>query len=363
MSGLSVLSGGFIGGLFAAVAVLWIMVIRIRRGWPKPTRLLAVPVAILLTVAAVADVVNAYFSYLPRLGDVVGAATAGGSDPRLKVADLRSPTPSDAPRPHPHGAVLTLPVPDRGSGFGRTTALVYLPPQYFDQPRWRFPVLYLIHGSPGIPADWLRGGQAADAGAQVAAAGHPVIIVMPRMSRGWLDDPECVDGVTEHVETHLFSDVIPTVESALRAESGPAGRGIAGMSAGGYCALNLGLRHRSMFGTIIDMSGLTRPTHEDGLRPLFGTGPAAQAAAAANSPDLYVDGLGPGPRPRVWLDAGRRDHAVTTPIRHMRDLLSADGYPVQLHLRPGVHTFTVWRPALRDALAWFAGGTSSAPTV
>ncbi len=363
MSGLSVLSGGFIGGLFAAAVAAWIVMIWMLRRWPRQTRALALPMAMLLTVAASADVVNVYFSYLPRLGDVVGAATAGGSDPRLKTTDLRPLTSPAVLRSHPHGAVLALPVPDRGSGFGRTTALVYLPPQYFDRPQWRFPVLYLIHGSPGIPADWLRGGQAADAGARVAATGHPVIIVMPRMSHGWLDDPECVDGVSERVETHLVSDVIPAVESTLRVGSGWASRGIAGMSAGGYCALNVGLRHRSMFGTIIDMSGLTRPTHADGLRPLFGAGPAAQAAAAANSPDLYVGGLGPGPRPRIWLDVGRRDHDVAVPIRHMRDLLSAGGYPVQLHVRPGIHTFTVWRPALREALVWFAGNTTSASTI
>ncbi len=354
MSGLSVLSGGFIGALFAAATAAWVAVTRTFGRWPRPTRVVIFFLAIMLTIAAAADVVNAYFSYLPRLGDVVGAATEGGSDVRLRTADLRPSATSAALRSHPHGAVLALPVPDRDSGFGATTALVYLPPQYFDRPQSHFPVLYLIHGSPGIPADWLRGGQAADAGDRVASAGHPVIIVMPRMSHGWLDDPECVDGVGEHVETHLLRDVIPTVESTLRVEPGWINRGIAGMSAGGYCALNIGLRNRSVFGSIIDMSGLTRPTHAGGLRPLFGVGPQAQAAEIANSPDLYVGGLGPGPRPQIWLDVGRHDHTVAIAIYHMHDLLDANGYPVQLHVRSGVHTFTVWRPAFRDALSWFA---------
>ncbi len=74
----------------------------------------------------------------------------------------------------------------------------------------------------------------------------------------------------------------------------------------------------------------------------------------ANSPDLYIGGLGPGPRPRIWLDVGRHDRTVAVAIYHMRDFLDANGYPVQLHVRSGVHTFTVWRPALREALSWFA---------
>ncbi|WP_239334698.1 esterase family protein [Frankia sp. CiP3] len=354
MSGLPVLSGAFIGALLMAATATWIVLFRIHRKLSRAPRAVVCLMAVLLTITVAADAVNAYFSYLPRLGDVIGAATEGGSDPHLRTTDLRPSTTSATVRSHPHGAVLALPVPDRGSGFGATTALVYLPPQYFDRSQRRFPVLYLIHGSPGIPADWLRGGQAADAGDRVAVTGHPVIIVMPRMSHGWLDDPECVDGIGERVETHLLRDVVPAVEATLRIEPGWTNRGIAGMSAGGYCALNLGLRNRFMFGSIIDMSGLTRPTHTGGLRPLFGAGPQAPAAALANSPDLYIDGLGPGPRPQVWLDVGRHDRKVAGAMRHMHDLLDANGYLVQLHVRPGVHTFTVWRPALRDALSWFA---------
>jgi enterochelin esterase-like enzyme len=75
----------------------------------------------------------------------------------------------------------------------------------------------------------------------------------------------------------------------------------------------------------------------------------------ANSPDLYLDALPLGPQPQVWLDVGAHDREVMPAIRHMHDLLAGRGYPVQMHVRPGVHTFIVWRPALRESLAWFAG--------
>ena len=45
----------------------------------------------------------------------------------------------------------------------RDHAFVYLPPQYFDPGRQneRFPVLYMLHGSPGVSIDWVRAGSLA----------------------------------------------------------------------------------------------------------------------------------------------------------------------------------------------------------
>src|SRR5664280_914047 len=72
----------------------------------------------------------------------------------LLVAAGSPPTPTVG-----HGAVTSIAVADRASGFGSYRAEVYLPPQYLAEPTRRFPVLYLLHGSPGVPVDWLRGGR------------------------------------------------------------------------------------------------------------------------------------------------------------------------------------------------------------
>ncbi|MDT3446161.1 hypothetical protein [Pseudofrankia sp. BMG5.37] len=100
-------------------------------------------------------------------------------------------------------------------------------------------------------------------------------------------------------------------------------------------------------------SPLTEPTHTDGLAPLLGTGPAARAAAWANSPDAYVPTLRTGPRPIIWLDAGTGDQVVAHGLVRMRAELAASGFPVSLRLRPGGHTFAVWRPAFAAALSWY----------
>ena len=83
--------------------------------------------ATVLTALTAAGEVNAYYSYLPNVSDVVDALLRT-PPPRLTAAA------TDTRQPHPAGLTLALPVPDRGSGFGASTAWVWLPPQYFTRP-------------------------------------------------------------------------------------------------------------------------------------------------------------------------------------------------------------------------------------
>jgi enterochelin esterase-like enzyme len=315
-----------------------------------------VAVAVLLTLATVASGVNAYFGYLPGTGDLANVVDGQADWPALPAAAATpaatAAAATAAVRTAPAGRVVRLWVPDGGTGVGAGWVPVYLPPQYATEPGRRFPVLYLFHGSPGVPADWFRGGRAAAAAAALAAAGRPVIVVAPRMSRGWLDDPECVDGVTERVQRHFVRDVVPTVDARLRTIATRSGRVVGGMSAGGYCALNLGLRERGLVSGIIDLSGEVAPSHRGGLGAVLGTGPGARAAALANSPSWYARSLPAAPTTRVWFDCGSADRSLLPGIRSVAATLAGRGFPVRLTVRPGAHTFRVWRPALRSAMDW-----------
>lgn len=349
---LSIVSWDFLVGLGAAALVCWAgwRVLSQRRH--RSVALVLLAVAVLLSTASAATAVNRHFSYLPRVGDVVSVVDGGRNWARY--ADLAGLPPEEVLARYPGGVVVRVEVPDRGSGFGPTRALAYLPPQYFSQPRRRFAVTYLFHGSPGVPGDWFHGGEAAKVGRDLAAGGEPVILVSPRMSAGWLDDPECVDGIREKVQTHFLRDVVPAVDDTLRTVPDRGARAVAGMSAGGYCALNLGLRHRGTISTIIDMSGFTRPTHARGLASIFGTGPAADQEVRANSPAEYARTLPPAPAMRVWLDCGRQDTGVLGEMAPLARTLRTDGIEVRMVTRPGGHTFGVWRPALAESMAWAA---------
>jgi enterochelin esterase-like enzyme len=362
---LDVTGWGFLTGLAGLVLVMWWRAIGRRKGvgvkgiGVKRIRPAALAGALVLTVLLAADGVNSYFSDLPHVADLVSVVTGYDTWTQIGADDLQPTGYLTAIREAPHGGLARLHVPDRGSGFGASTALVYLPPQYFTDPGRRFPVVYLLHGSPGTPADWVRGGGAARTGAALAAAGQPTLIVIPRMSHHWLDDSECVDGVKLHAETHLLGDVLPTADSTYRTLPTPGGRIIAGMSAGGFCALNLGLRHPDVFGTIIDMSGLDRPTHSGGTAALFGPGPLGRLGEAANDPSQYAARLPIGLPTRVWLDSGRADREVLPGMGRMYKTLQGRQITVRLTTRSGSHTYKVWRPALRQALQWAVSRQSS----
>lgn len=353
---ISVVSWQFVVGLALTALLSWGVWRFCHRRRYRSIAYVVLAVAVLLSSASAATAVNRHFSYLPRFRDVV--SVVDGERNWTDYTDIIHLPPAQAASRYPDGVVVHFPVADRGSGFGSTRALVYLPPQYFTQPHRRFPVVYLFHGSPGVPGDWFRGGEAAPVGQRLASLGYPLILVSPRMSTGWLDDPECVDGVKEKVETHFVRDVVPAVDSTLRTVPVREARAVAGMSAGGYCALNLGLRHRELVSTIVDMSGYTEPTHADGLAPIFGTGPAADDLVRANSPAEYAPTLSATPATRIWMDCGTGDRQVLGEMRDLAPTLRARGISVRLTTRPGGHTFHVWRPALADSMKWAAPGLS-----
>ncbi|MEY2397409.1 MAG: hypothetical protein QOJ00_583 [Actinomycetota bacterium] len=347
---------GFVIGLMAFTATLWTgwwLSHRKRRGVGFGFGV----AAIVMTLVASLAVANASFAYLPRLGDVFGGRGQWRSAP-LRIVLASSTT-------RPFGIVTTLPVVGDAAHLGSAHTLVWLPPQYFSDTDARFPVVYLMHGSPGAPVDWLRAAGAADAALASARAGRPAILAMPRVSRGWFDDSECVNGRNQQVESYVVRAVVPSIDTQLRTRPDREARIIAGVSAGGFCALNLGLRHRDVWGTILDLSGFDHPTYGGNMAGLFGRRSDLRRVVARNTPWRYAADLAPAPCMHVWLDSGDDDGPALRSAHRMADLLTSAGQPTQLRVRPGGHTYGVWRPALAQSMAWgvaVADGAGSCPT-
>jgi enterochelin esterase-like enzyme len=367
------------------VVVLWVVTLLVAglalRSWRRRRRhgrLAATTLTVLLLVTSCAASVNAHYQYLPRVADVLAVPTwptapdtvaATGRATGVRTARAVATTtdlpgrPSARPASYPLGAVVHVALPGTTSHFGTRQAMVYLPPQYFSDASRRFPVAYLVHGSPGAPVDWFRAARAAEAGLAAARAGHPVILVAPRASRYWTDDSECVDGPHGNVQTYLAVDVPNAVDSLFRTVPGPQQRAIVGNSAGGFCALNLGLRHRATFGLLLDLSGFDRPTYSGGMAALYGRSPDLRQRVDADTPALYAAAMSAAPRVHVWLDYGRAD----TEARHdgltMAVLLRGRDQDVTVHERHGGHEYGVWRPALRESLLWAAGLMAEPPPV
>jgi enterochelin esterase-like enzyme len=135
---------------------------------------------------------------------------------------------------------------------------VYLPPG-FDAAR-RYPVVYLLHGMPGTPSEYVDGaGLLSFADSSVSAGKvEPFIAVMPAAG----DDPGYDGEWAGPWENELVDDVVPWIDSHLPTIRSADGRVIAGLSAGGFGAVNILLRHPGLFGTAESWSGYFTPLHD-----------------------------------------------------------------------------------------------------
>ena len=148
---------------------------------------------------------------------------------------------------------------------------VYLPPQF--TPARRYPVLYLLHGMPGSPTEYLDGTQLAErADTEIAADRlRPFIAVLPAAGtkRGYNGE------WAGQWENRLVDQTIPWVDANLPTIGTAGGRVIAGLSAGGYGAIDIALRHPELFGAAESWSGYFVPLHDG---PFRRAGPAVLAA-------------------------------------------------------------------------------------
>jgi S-formylglutathione hydrolase FrmB len=142
---------------------------------------------------------------------------------------------------------------------------VYLPPEYELFPEARFPTVYLLHGFSNRASFW-QYGPALSFGALhpkmsslmeellMMGAINPMIVVMPD---GWsaLGCSQWVDSPTHgRFEGHLVREVVPHVDATYRTVRAAGGRGIMGISSGGFGAWHVGTNHPDVFGALALLS-------------------------------------------------------------------------------------------------------------
>ena len=164
---------------------------------------------------------------------------------------------------------------------------VYLPPGYAAHPTQRYPVMYLLHGFPGRPGAFLQTVQMGVVEDALVAKHRirPFILVMPFGSTGTFTDKEWANGIGrgQSWETFVARDLVRSVDRRYRTIPSGSGRVLAGLSEGGYGALNIGLHHPSEFGVLESWSGYQLAAN---LKSIFG---GSQTRLAANSPLLTLD--------------------------------------------------------------------------
>jgi putative tributyrin esterase len=266
--------------------------------------------------------------------------------------------PKEAADVHVRGSAHTIYVRSAAIGGRHQKVLVYLPPGYRQHPHKHYPVMYLLHGVPGEPEQFLRTERMGVLLDQFVAERRmrPMILVAPEGSTGLFVDKEWANGVLPHQgwETFMARDVVHAIQGRYRTIARPAGRALAGMSEGAYAALNIGLHHPGEFRVIESWSGYT---FADTKPTIFGDEPAR---LAYNSPAIYLPKAARALRRHhvyFWIFSGTKDR-LRFEIGAFAAQLSHYRIPHQFFLAPGGHTWRVWRPNAGPAMLVASGRLS-----
>ena len=244
---------------------------------------------------------------------------------------------------------------------------VYLPPQYFQKSfrHYKFPVIELLHGSPGNPQAWVDVMAVIPTFLSLLET-HPkdaAVLVMPDTDGGQQYELQCLNdpgGIQDM--TFVARDVPEAIARIARVQ--PPGRawGVAGYSEGGYCAANIGLQDPKGYGAAGVLSGYFAPIrsqvpagNKPGGRPLrvnvFLGHPDQQLL---NTPRDYVTRAPINEvLPAFWLAAGVQDKPDVIAAENFRQLLQTRVANVPFMMVPdGGHQGSVWRAALGPMLRW-----------
>jgi enterochelin esterase-like enzyme len=260
------------------------------------------------------------------------------------------------------GTVVQGWIPDRVQPRFFRPTVVYLPPGF--HPSRRYPVVYLLQGFPGSPYQYVDGIDLPGWADPRIAAGKlpPFVAVIP---------PAGIDAYhgdwTGVWESYLVDEVVPWTDAHLPTIADRGGRVLAGLSAGGYGAVDIGLRHPGMFSTLEAWSGYFHPLREGALVH------ADAAGLHAHDPSLLVAREAPSLRrlgTRVFLSSGTtHDRLTAAGTRAFSSELRTLHLPHRLWLGPGGHDGRLWRAQLPAALAYAlrvpldsVAWTSSSPT-
>jgi enterochelin esterase-like enzyme len=243
------------------------------------------------------------------------------------------------------GSVVQGWVPNSAAPRAFRPTVVYLPPGY--DPAHRYPVVYLLQGFPGSPYQFVDGLDLPSYADEQIAAGRlpPFLAVIP---------PAGIDvhhgDWTGIWERYLVRDVLPWADSHLPTIRSRTSRTLAGLSAGGFGALDIGLRHPELFGTLEAWSGYFRPLRSGALVH------ATSRVLLAHDPSLLARREAPLLRrlgTRFFLSSGTTADRVTArATKSFSAELRALRLPHRLWLAPGGHDGALWRAQLPAAIGY-----------
>ena len=153
---------------------------------------------------------------------------------------------------------------------------------------------------------------------------------------------------SEAFEKFLVGEVVPAVEARHPARRDAAGRGVMGVSLGGFAALNAAVRHPGVFGRCgAQSTGNAEPANLDAL--------LADIARLEPSASRFHLDVG-------TFEARFQGGDLLSVSRRLRDALRARSAPLQYREVPEGHSWGSWRARLAEAWTFFWGSPATAGT-
>jgi len=321
--------------------------------------------------------VNRYFSYYTTWGAAIAdlSNSSPNSGPQISQGSLLTGNKSLVfdqravylKLAETQGYTLRVAIPGKASHITRQV-YIYLPPQYFQAryAKYRFPVIELIHGQPGLPQDWINVVGIQQTLNQMVKQGqaNPAVLVMPDANGGNSISLQCLNQAGGPQDlTYLAQDVPDTVAHMLRVMPPGNAWGVAGYSEGGFCAANMALNYRYRYGYAASLSGYFAPMRNKFGNPLKSVDPFGgnNTLRVQNTPIDAVQAVAPGARlPLFWLGAGQGSRADVANASYFAQLLQLHEADVPLVVVPGGgHTMGSWQAQVPSMLSWMTQGLAS----
>ncbi len=328
----------------------------------------------------------------------------------LTSACSAKPTSSEPARPAPASPaaaqgpsrVVTERVHSDALGVDKDV-VIYLPRGYDAQPAKHWPVFYYLHGLGGNETNWVEKGKLGAAADQL---GLEAIVVMPDGDDGFyvdsafkIDYEKCMaDGTglfvpaqqphdktcvrARNYETYIAKDLVGWVDGHYRTLARRDARAVAGLSMGGFGAMELAMRHPDEFSVAASHSGAVALLYR-GPRPFApgkaelwtdvadwgkGAGAITDWIRGVFGPDIatwkahdvveLATKLGPG-KLALYFDCGSEDDfALQDNVQYVHEALTARHIEHEYYLGPGKHDFAFWSARVPVSLAFLRDHTA-----
>lgn len=239
---------------------------------------------------------------------------------------------------------------------GSRNVYVYTPPGFDAATERTYPVIVLLHGTPGGSLDWFGKGDAARAVERAIEEGKfPPCLVATPDGHGpfWKGGSEWADDVGGRcrMDTAITRDLTAFLKRRFRASPNPDLWTIGGLSEGGYGAANLSVRHPDTFRNALVLSGELEVGEDWGdVQQVFGDAPEFRAA---NSPSVAIRRLPAAQvrRLRFYVAVGEDDDIdlQTQGVGFVSSVRTLGGGGHFVRDR-GRHDWTFWKAQFAQAL-------------